>query len=503
MALVLLGGAMLFVGPQLLMRLLIVERDTPSRVDGILVLGNRLERSQLSRQNLARLDQSIELYSTYQPSVPILVSGGRSDETRTEAEAMRDYLLAKGIPDRDILLETESLDTYENLVNSRALITARHWTCVQIITSPYHARRVARFGQELGYDCFGLSYSRRDPTLGHSFSEQGQTAYWLAREIGAHAWFDLTYSNASYAWLLAAAAWAILACVKYCDMVFYNIAWCIRHGQAYYQHLASLGTSPDNQAIIAANEKFGRHHLRWTEKLRTLPRALRFILRPLYRFPTVFLLGSTLLVFLVRFRQPNWEVCTLISLALAGVTVQITLRFTSRLYLGKFADLDDSIAVEPGALVVTPQWTSMAAYRRVVVLFMIDVLLFVVVFSAIHFGTQYAYQGKAYILECSTSDAKPPVPCLFSEQLVGFAYFTVVTIGTTGFGDVRPINTTARLLSMIQIGYGIALFVGLVFLLSLTTRAEPFSAPKRTDGATGSAEQDEDALPDGEDRDSA
>ncbi|MBO4887936.1 MAG: YdcF family protein [Firmicutes bacterium] len=53
-------------------------------------------------------------------------SGGQgSDEVMSEGEAIRNYLVSVGIPEKQILVEDQSKNTYENLRNSAALIRKR------------------------------------------------------------------------------------------------------------------------------------------------------------------------------------------------------------------------------------------------------------------------------------------------------------------------------------------------------------------------------------------
>ena len=72
-----------------------------------------------------------------------LVSGGRgSDEVRSEAEAMRDYLLSKGIPEKRILTEDRSADTTENMQFSAYIIRSRKSEAKSAyFTTNYHVFR--------------------------------------------------------------------------------------------------------------------------------------------------------------------------------------------------------------------------------------------------------------------------------------------------------------------------------------------------------------------------
>jgi uncharacterized SAM-binding protein YcdF (DUF218 family) len=88
-----------------------------------------------------RLWQAVSLYRQGKIR-KILISGGGAGNTRPEAAAVFDVLIATGIPDSAILAETKSRNTRENAVFSAELIAANQpgATCV-LITSAVHMKR--------------------------------------------------------------------------------------------------------------------------------------------------------------------------------------------------------------------------------------------------------------------------------------------------------------------------------------------------------------------------
>ncbi|MDR1171904.1 MAG: YdcF family protein [Bacteroidales bacterium] len=88
-----------------------------------------------------RLWQAVSLYRQGKTG-KILISGGGAENTKSEAAAVRDALIAMGIPDSAILTETRSRNTHENAVFSAELVTANQpgATCV-LITSALHMKR--------------------------------------------------------------------------------------------------------------------------------------------------------------------------------------------------------------------------------------------------------------------------------------------------------------------------------------------------------------------------
>lgn len=82
----------------------------------------------------------------------LIVSGGKgSDERRSEASAMAEYLLARGFPADRLLLEDQSGTTEENLLFSKAIMDdLRPDARVTVVTSDFHAFRAALLARRLG-----------------------------------------------------------------------------------------------------------------------------------------------------------------------------------------------------------------------------------------------------------------------------------------------------------------------------------------------------------------
>ena len=72
----------------------------------------------------------------------IVVTGGRSPEDDlTEAEASRNWLVVRGVPAGDIVLEDRSRTTIENVDFARPLLEASGIGKVLIVSDPLHLRR--------------------------------------------------------------------------------------------------------------------------------------------------------------------------------------------------------------------------------------------------------------------------------------------------------------------------------------------------------------------------
>jgi uncharacterized SAM-binding protein YcdF (DUF218 family) len=75
------------------------------------------------------------------------VQAGEAPPGQTEAVAMRQFLLALGVPDDRIVMEGKSLNTIENMRETRALVGAAP---VALVTSAYHVPRALRLARRAG-----------------------------------------------------------------------------------------------------------------------------------------------------------------------------------------------------------------------------------------------------------------------------------------------------------------------------------------------------------------
>lgn len=105
-----------------------------------------------------RVEKAIEIYEKCRIKPFIIPSGGKGDDEKiSEAEAMQNYLLERGIPEENILLEDASATTEENLINSKAIIDSREGKKkTALISSNYHIYRCLRLAKRVGLKCTGI-----------------------------------------------------------------------------------------------------------------------------------------------------------------------------------------------------------------------------------------------------------------------------------------------------------------------------------------------------------
>jgi uncharacterized SAM-binding protein YcdF (DUF218 family) len=139
----------------------IPKSGTPSKTDVGIVLGATLWNNEPSPGLLERLDQSLKLYRSG-VFKHIIVTGGLDNNgaTLTEAEGMRYYLLAQGVPDQAIAMDSQSRNTYENLLFAQQIMNRNGWKTAVIVTHNYHGSRAADIAKELGYDPVQVSVTK-------------------------------------------------------------------------------------------------------------------------------------------------------------------------------------------------------------------------------------------------------------------------------------------------------------------------------------------------------
>ncbi|WDV46579.1 YdcF family protein [Clostridiaceae bacterium M8S5] len=120
--------------------------------DAVVVLGCGIQGEKISGPLYFRLIKTVEYYSKNKRAI-IIVSGGQGpEEDITEAEAMKKYLVSKGIPKEKIYKEEKATSTYTNFKYSKAIlddIFDKNYT-IAYITNNYHSYRAGSIAKELG-----------------------------------------------------------------------------------------------------------------------------------------------------------------------------------------------------------------------------------------------------------------------------------------------------------------------------------------------------------------
>ena len=131
--------------------------DKVDNIDTMIVLGAKVNGTEISNTLKLRLDQAIEYYNKHK-SVNIIVSGGQgNDENITEALAMKNYLISNGVNSNNIIEENKATTTLENIIYSKKILdNMNNKGKVLIVTSDYHLFRGRLIASILGIENEGL-----------------------------------------------------------------------------------------------------------------------------------------------------------------------------------------------------------------------------------------------------------------------------------------------------------------------------------------------------------
>ncbi|MSR93362.1 YdcF family protein [Clostridiaceae bacterium 68-1-5] len=105
-----------------------------------------------------RLNKGIEVFESSGRKAKIIVSGGQgSDENISEAEAMKNYLLEKGISEHNIIMEDQSTTTLENMMFSKKIMDQMMSQYrVIFVTNDYHVFRTGTYAKQVGLKADGV-----------------------------------------------------------------------------------------------------------------------------------------------------------------------------------------------------------------------------------------------------------------------------------------------------------------------------------------------------------
>ncbi len=163
------------------------EVPTDTVYDAIIVLGAQVRPDGTPSVQLAwRLDKAAEAWRTR--NVPVVVCGAQgADEPGPEAEYMKAYLMEKGVPENRILMDPDSANTRQNLVNAKKLLADRpEIRKVLIVSSDYHVPRAMALAGDLGFDAVGLGSPCRPEywLKNHGREALAWVKYWLQKYLG-------------------------------------------------------------------------------------------------------------------------------------------------------------------------------------------------------------------------------------------------------------------------------------------------------------------------------
>lgn len=124
--------------------MLVIAGDTSDaeQSDVIIVLGSGLRRNGQPGDALYR--RSVWAARAYLDGLApaILCTGGTSpNQTRSEASACRELIIAEGVPPEAVFMEDASHSTEQNAINAKQIMDERGWKSSIVVTDAFHMLR--------------------------------------------------------------------------------------------------------------------------------------------------------------------------------------------------------------------------------------------------------------------------------------------------------------------------------------------------------------------------
>lgn len=128
--------------------------------DAALVLGNSVfPDGTLSPRLRGRVERGMELYNAGLVS-KIVVSGGFGKEGHYEGTAMGAWLVANGVPELDVVIDNEGINTAASAKNFAALSETHGFKSVIVVSQFFHLSRCRLALKQVGIERVGTAHSR-------------------------------------------------------------------------------------------------------------------------------------------------------------------------------------------------------------------------------------------------------------------------------------------------------------------------------------------------------
>lgn len=124
----------------------------------VLILGSKVfSDGRLSHVLQDRVLTALELYENGKVE-KFLVSGDHGKKNYDEVNAVRKFLLSKGVKAEDIFLDHAGFDTYDSFYRARDIFKVNSMI---VVTQEFHLPRALYIGKSLGLDVHGLKADKR------------------------------------------------------------------------------------------------------------------------------------------------------------------------------------------------------------------------------------------------------------------------------------------------------------------------------------------------------
>ena len=152
-----------------------VFSDSPS--DAAIILGAAIWKDKPSPVFRARIDHGINLHKQGKVKTLVFTGGVGTGEVYAESEVAKQYAMSQRIAAENILIETRSQITFENLTESKLLLDANNIDTVLLVSDPLHMKRAMTMAQDLNIN------AASSPTPMSLYKSWRTKSGFLAREV--------------------------------------------------------------------------------------------------------------------------------------------------------------------------------------------------------------------------------------------------------------------------------------------------------------------------------
>jgi uncharacterized SAM-binding protein YcdF (DUF218 family) len=122
--------------------------------DAIVVFGAAEYSGRPSPVYRARLDHAFDLFQRGLAPVVITTGGAAADPSYSEGGVGHDYLLHRGIPDSNLIAETQGSDTAQSAQRIGVIMRANHMHSCVAVSDAYHVFRIRKLLEHEGLQVY-------------------------------------------------------------------------------------------------------------------------------------------------------------------------------------------------------------------------------------------------------------------------------------------------------------------------------------------------------------
>ncbi|MBD2360499.1 YdcF family protein [Anabaena minutissima FACHB-250] len=124
------------------------------KADAAIILGAAVWGKEPSPVFRERINHAVDLYKNGDVKQMIFTGGIGDKDEPAEAIVGKNYAIQQGVKTADILTETQSRTTHQNLKNAGEIASLHQLTKCLIVSDPLHLKRAVWMARDLGMDAY-------------------------------------------------------------------------------------------------------------------------------------------------------------------------------------------------------------------------------------------------------------------------------------------------------------------------------------------------------------